>query len=94
MISNLLQLVSQFDCAASYSQSAILAYRMFLDPLPADDYWLVMMLPLVFAIALVYKTIKVDDSRILASQTAYLCFQIVAFMTLAATALWVVGAIV
>lgn len=66
----------------------ILAFRPFLEPLPIDDYWLWFLLPLVVAIAVVYKAIKLDDLRRLPAQAAFLAAQIVAFMILAAAALW------
>lgn len=79
-------------CAAKFS--SLLAYRPFLDPLPLDDYWLVLMLPLVLAIAVVYKAIKAEDVRLLPRQSAFLALQIVAFMVLAAGALWLLGLMV
>lgn len=71
-----------------------LAYRPFLDPLPVDDFWLVLLIPLVFAIALVYKAIKLDDFSHLWRHTALLALQIAGFMGLAAIVLWVVGRVV
>lgn len=64
----------------------LLAYRPFLDPLPIDGYWL--LLPLVIAIAVVYKTIKVDDLVRLPREATILATQIMIFMVLAAVALW------
>lgn len=71
-----------------------LAYRPFIDPLKMDDYWLLLLLPLVLVISLTYKTIKIDDLSKLAGQTLFLAAQIVIFMVLAAAALWVMGALV
>jgi hypothetical protein len=34
------------------------AYRPFLDPLPVWDYWYLLILPLCFAVAVVYKSMK------------------------------------
>lgn len=67
-----------------------LAYRPFLDPLPLDTYWLLLMPPMAIAIALVYKAIKLDNLDDLPKQASYLAFQIVAFMAMAAVALWLV----
>jgi hypothetical protein len=71
-----------------------LGYRPFLDPIAIDDYWLVLLVPLVFTIALVYKTIKLDDLSHLPRQALHLAGQIVIFMVLAAAALWLLGALV
>lgn len=65
-----------------------LALRPLLDPLPLDDYWLLLLVPLALAIAIVYKTIKTDDLSRLPRQAAVLTGQILAFMALAAAALW------
>lgn len=69
-----------------------LAYRPFLDPLPSDGYW--MLLPLVVAIAVVYKTIKLDDLQRLPREAAILTGQIAVFMVLAAAALWLLVEVV
>jgi len=67
-----------------------LAYVPFRDPLPLDTYWLLLLPPLVLAIALVYKTIKLDDLSLLPRQALFLSGQILAFMTLAAAAIWLI----
>jgi hypothetical protein len=36
----------------------LLAYRLFLDPLPVWNYWFVLILPLVVAVSVVYKSMK------------------------------------
>jgi len=69
-------------------------WRPFLDPIAIDDYWLILLVPLVFAVALVYKAIKLDDLSNLMRQTLQLAGQIVVFMVLAAAALWLLGALV
>ena len=63
-------------------------YVPFRDPMAVDKYWLLLMLPLVVAIAIVYKTIKLDDLEQLPKETASLASQIIVFMLLAATFLW------
>ncbi|MEX2216326.1 MAG: hypothetical protein WD768_19600 [Phycisphaeraceae bacterium] len=78
----------------SQSGSTTLAYRPFIDPLKLDDYWLILLVPLVFAISLTYKTIKTDDLSKLPGQALYLTAQIVVFMILAASALWLLGVLV
>lgn len=65
-----------------------LALKLFIEPMPLDDYWLLLLAPLAIAVAVVYKTIKLDDLAKLPRQAAYLAAQILAFMMLAATALW------
>lgn len=69
----------------------VLALRLFLEPLPLDEYWLVLLAPLAIAIAVVYKTIKLDDLNLLPRQALYLATQIVVFMVLAAAALWLIS---
>ena len=66
--------------------AAALGYRPFLDPAPFDGYWL--FIPLVTAIAVVYKTIKLDDLRRLPREATILAAQITVFMVLAAVAIW------
>jgi hypothetical protein len=68
----------------------LLAYKPFLQPLPLDTYWLVLLMPLVLAIAIVYKTIKLDDLAQMPKQAIFLAGQIIAFMILAAAALWLI----
>ncbi len=68
--------------------SALLAYRPFLEPLPVDDYWLWLLIPLVVVICLIYKTVKNDDLRKLPRQTLNLSAQVLIFMALAAAGLW------
>jgi hypothetical protein len=66
------------------------AYRPLLEPIMIDRYWLVLLLPLVVAIAVVYKTIKIDNLKQLPRQAALLAAQIIVFMILAAIALWLI----
>ncbi len=68
----------------------ILALRPFLEPLPIDTYWLLLMLPLSAAVAIVYKAIKLDDLAQLPRAAALLTAQIIFFMALAAGVLWVI----
>lgn len=71
-----------------------LAYRPFLDPVPVDGYWVLMLLPMVIAIAVVYKTIKTDRLDKIPREAAVLAAQIVAFMVMAAAALWLLTELV
>jgi len=70
-----------------------LAYLPFVHPLPLDTYWLLLMPPMVLAIAIVYKAIKLDDLAELPKQAMFLTAQILAFMVLAAAALWLLSEI-
>lgn len=65
-----------------------LGFRPFFDPLPIAGDWL--LLPLVLAIAVVYKTIKLDDLERLPREAAILAVQITVFMLLAAAGLWLI----
>lgn len=67
-----------------------MAWRPFLEPMPVDDLWLVLIVPLVLAIAVVYKVIRLRDLRGLPIQTVVLAAQIVVFMIFAALILWVI----
>ena len=64
----------------------VLAYRPFLDPMPIDSYW--PFVPLVIGIALVYKTIKIEDMRFLPREAGRLALLMFAYMGLGAAALW------
>ena len=70
---------------------SIIAYRPFLDPINVDRYWLVLLAPLVLVISIVYKTIKLQDLSVLPRHAAVLAAQIMAFMVLAAAALWLMS---
>lgn len=70
--------------------SLILAWRPLLDPLPLDDYWLWLMIPLVAAIAVVYKAIKLDDLTLLPRQALGLMLQFIFLMALAAIVLYTI----
>lgn len=65
-------------------------YRPFLDPLPLDRHWPLLLLPMVIAIGVVYKSIKLEDLAQLPRQALYLSAQILVFMILAAVALWLI----
>lgn len=70
------------------------AWRPFLDPIPLDDVWLILLVPMVIAIAVVYKTIKTENLKTLARESANLSLQIGLFMVAAAVILWAVTAVV
>lgn len=68
--------------------TAILGYVPFLDPLPIDPYWLVLMIPLVVIVSVVYKTLRLEDLSKLPKAAGMMSLQIVAFMIVAAAAVW------
>jgi hypothetical protein len=70
------------------------AYRPFLEPLRLDSYWLLLMLPLVIAISMAYKAIKLDNLAYLPREAAFLAVQIMAFMAMAAASLWLLTELV
>jgi hypothetical protein len=65
-------------------------WRPFLVPIPLGGLWPLTVLPLVVAIAVVYKALKLDDVRQWPGQILRLTGQILAFMVLAAVAIWLV----
>jgi len=67
---------------------AFLAYWPFLQPLPLERFWLWMLLPLVYVIALVYKSLKLPSLEKLGRETLMLGSQMLALMVLAALGLW------
>jgi hypothetical protein len=64
-----------------------LAYRPFLDPLDLHDHWVWLLIPLVYAIALVYKTLKLPVLRKPFREAASLSAYILIVMALAAVAI-------
>ncbi len=61
---------------------------LFVQPLLLDRYWLLMVLPMIAAICVVYKTIKLNDINQLPREAWVLALQIIFFMVLAAVVLW------
>ena len=66
----------------------LLAYRPFLDPMDLHDQWLWLLIPLVVAISLVYKTLKLQSLEKLAADTTRLTLTILAVTAVAAAACW------
>jgi hypothetical protein len=67
-----------------------LAYTPFLDPLPIWTHtwgWAVLLVPLCLAVAVVYKSIRCRDMRLVPRQAAVLFITIVLGMILTAGAL-------
>ncbi len=71
-----------------------LGFQVFHEPLRLDDYWILLLLPMVAAISVVYKAIKLEDLSRLPSQATSLALQIVMFMVLAAAMLWLITELV
>lgn len=67
----------------------VLAWRPFLDPLDVHNQWLWLLPPLAFAIALVYKTLKLPNLNHLLFHTFRLTTVILAIAVLASAALWI-----
>ena len=67
------------------------AYVPFLQPLPVSMHWFILLALLVVIIATVYKAIKIEDLSVLPKQVAMMSAQILTFMILAATVLWLVS---
>ena len=58
----------------------MLAYRPFLDPLPLDAYWYLLLIPIAIAISLAYKAVRVRDMKDYPRQVLVLSIQIVVSM--------------
>lgn len=67
---------------------SMLGYRPFLEPLSVDRIWIWFLPPLIFVIALVYRTIKAETLVGLPRRAGYLALQISLFMMFAALVLW------
>lgn len=88
---NILAALVQLD---GWRQSITMAWRPLLDPLPVDTYWLWLALPLVLAIAVVYKALKLEDLAKLPAQALFLAAQFVVLMAVAAVILWLITELV
>ena len=58
----------------------VLGYRPFLEPLPIEPLWVLLVIPLVLGVAVVYKTLKLDDLTPLPREAAVLAGQVLLFM--------------
>lgn len=70
------------------------AWRPLLDPLPLHRFWPLLLIPLVAALAAVYKAIKLPRIERFGREVAGLAAQIVGLLVLAAVVLWVVTELV
>lgn len=76
-----------------FVQGSLAGIRWYLEPLPLDAYWILLLVPLVAVVSIVYKTLKVSSLDKLPVQASLLAAQILGFMVLAAAVLWLVSEI-
>jgi hypothetical protein len=55
---------------------AVLSFEWFVQPLPIWDYWLVLLLPLSIAVAIVYKSIKCKSMKQVPREATVITFWI------------------
>src|SRR5437868_7790895 len=65
-------------------------YRPFITPLPVWDYWYLLLIPLCFGVAIVYKTIRCQTVQEVPRQSLLIALWIVGGMVVAAGVLAVV----
>lgn len=56
----------------------LLAYLPFVTPLPLWDYWMWLLLPLVVAVAIVYKSVRCPSMALVPRQAAAITFWMLA----------------
>ena len=81
---------------ATLSFELLASWRPFLDPMNLHRPWegLALLPPLVIAVALVYKTLKLPTLGRLGAETLHLTLYILAMMAAAAAVLWAVVEVV
>jgi hypothetical protein len=67
--------------------ASMLAYTPFVTPLPVWDYWMVLLLPLSIAVAIVYKSIKCQSMNQVPREAAIITVWIIVGFALAGAAL-------
>ncbi|BAM03225.1 hypothetical protein [Phycisphaera mikurensis] len=60
--------------------ASLATYRPFIDPLDVDGWWPLLLLPLLFAVALVYKTLKLPTLDRLVPESLKLAGEVLAAM--------------
>lgn len=80
-------MIDPLAAAASALPGVAAAYAPFLHPLPVWDYWVWLLLPLCFAVAVVYKSVRVDAMRRVPAEATKFTVWIVVGMAVAAGAL-------
>ena len=68
----------------------LLAYRPFLDPLPLDSYWYLLLIPISIGISLAYKAVRVRDMKDYPRQVLVLTIQIVVSMAALGVGMYIV----
>ena len=71
-------------CEKSLAVMSFMLVNLFVEPLPLDRYWLAFLMPLIAAICVVYKTIKLEDITQMPKSAGLLAVQIILFMVSAA----------
>jgi hypothetical protein len=74
--------------------SLFIAWVPLLEPMGVDEYWVLLLLPLVIGISVVYKAIRMENLTRLPRQAMYMSAQILVFLTAAAAILWGITAMV
>ena len=64
------------------------AFQLFRQPLPAWDYWYLLLIPLCLGISIVYKAIKCREVKQVPREATVICTVILLGMVVAATALY------
>jgi len=72
----------------------VVGWRVFLEPAPWEGAWLWLMLPIVVAVSVVFKTIRGPGLRALPRSAGFLTVQVLVFMALAAAGLWLLVSLV
>lgn len=65
---------------------SMLAYGfsdLFINPMPLWDYWWLLLLPLCAVVAVVYKSVRLDDMRLVPRQALEIFLYIIAALVLA-----------
>ena len=66
-------------------------HRLFFDPLPVDGWWPLLLFPLLFAVSLVYKTLKLPTLDRLLPEALKLTVEVAVGMALVAGLLRLLG---
>ena len=66
-------------------------HRLFFDPLPVDGWWPLLLLPLLFAVCLVYKALKLPTLGRLLPEALRLTAEVAVGMALIAGLLRLIG---
>lgn len=70
--------------------SFTLAWRPFLDPLPIEDGWFLLLIPLALLVSMGYKAVRVGDMRRYWREVAVMTVQVILAMIL----LWIAAYLV